>query len=539
MSKNQNIVCYCNELEKFYFSPTFILGYDFSDFLNMYAFISVSPDTPEGDFLLQEKKSSVTYVKKVMKNIIFMKKIDINDLSPVAERIDWTNNTFYDAFDPELNMSERDSEGKLIRKFYVRNKYDQIFKCLWNNVNKTDTYSVSSIVNSNSYYSINHSGPSFDVGSYITIQDSDPNEYNVKLKVNDSALGVANVSSGIERFNLNVTSGYSANAIIKQTILTSEEPYFDVGTFDESYIITTADGYKWKYIFTLNKQSKSKFFDYEWMPVPVQANFKNPLNTTSGFGSIDVINVVDGGSGYENGTNTVNVIISGDGKGASAEAYVANNSIQQVIVTNPGYDYISANVSITPSSGYSGSGAEVVPNISIIGGHGINFVRDLFCRNIMITGSFIESENGKLATDISFNQVGIMYNPYLVSDLTNQANSSYIDCTTEIILSPGDQQFSYGETIYQGTSLPENVYSARVVSYNVANNSLKVINTSGDIQLNYEIIGNTSNVKRVVRQENKPSYVTNSGNLFYLENRTEIERNQLGTEQIRILVKYN
>lgn len=70
--------------------------------------------------------------KKFMKNIIAAKLINSKDISPVAERIDWTEGTVYDYFDDYVDMFERDANGFLIRHFYVRNKYDQVFKCLWN-----------------------------------------------------------------------------------------------------------------------------------------------------------------------------------------------------------------------------------------------------------------------------------------------------------------------------------------------------------------------------------------------------------------------
>lgn len=537
---SKNIVCYCSELEKFYFSPTFSLDFDSSDFLNIYVFIGISPDTEIGEASVTSTIPSPLYVKKTLKNIIYLKKINVNNISPVAERIDWKQNTFYDSYDHKKDMSERDSEGKLINKFYVKNKYDQVFKCLWNNVNSSNAFSISSVENNETYYTINHEGGTFEVGSYITILKSDPIEYNGTYKVISSSFGTANVSYGTSgSYIITTTKDYVANATIKQTALSTTEPYFDVGTFDKEFIVTTPEGYKWKYIYTLNKSSKLKFYDSSWMPVPVQANYKTPDYTVSGWGSIDTINVINGGSGYENGTNTVNVIISGDGNYASAQAYVANNTIQDIIMVNKGTNYITANVSIVPVSGFGGSGAEVDVSISPIGGHGLNFIRDLYCRNVMINGSFDDSEEGRLPTDIIYNQVGVLYNPYKYDNIYEIANSSYIDCMTDILLSPEEESFDYGEIIYQGTSLEESTFNARVVSYDSGNSVIKVVNTNGTIKENFEILGNDSGSRRVVKQINTPLFVPNSGNLFYLENKPEINRSALSSEQIRILIKYS
>lgn len=540
MDINKNIVCYCTELEKFYFTPNFVMDYDATDFANMYMFIGVAPDSEQGIPTEPGIISSPTYIKKVFKNMIYMKKINVNDISPVAERIDWKANTFYDSYDHTLNMSGRDENGKLIRKFYVRNKYDQVFKCLWNNVNSQNTFSISSLTNNSSYYTIEHSGGTFEPGSYITIQNSDPTEYNGTYVIINSSFGIANVAYGASgSYIITTDKEYVANASVKQASLSIEEPYFDVGTFDKGAIVKPSDGYKWKYLYTINKASKLKFFDSEWMPVPVQTNFYNPNYTVSGWGSIDVINVINGGSGFENGANTVSVLVSGDGIGVEAEAYVVDNKIQDIIVTNPGYDYISANVSLIPVSGYGGSGAEVVASISPNGGHGLNILRDLYTRNIMVNISFVEGENGTLPTDLSFNQIGILYNPFVYSDIYNIANSSYIDCTTEIVLSPGEDLFTYGETIFQGVSFDERNFSARVVSYDPTNFSLRVINTEGTVETNFQVLGHSSGARRVVRQINTSAFVPNSGNMFYLENKPEIDRSPLGTDQLRILIRYS
>ena len=53
-------------------------------------------------------------------------------MCPVIERIDWTANTIYSQYSSETNMFLLDSEHKLQKKFYVKNSYDQVFKCLSN-----------------------------------------------------------------------------------------------------------------------------------------------------------------------------------------------------------------------------------------------------------------------------------------------------------------------------------------------------------------------------------------------------------------------
>jgi len=63
-------------------------------------------------------------------------------------------------------------------------------------------------------------------------------------------------------------------------------------------IITTTDGYRWKYMYTIPVGSVLKFFSNEYMPVlsdiAVQAESAN--------GEIDTVVIASAGAGYNNGT---------------------------------------------------------------------------------------------------------------------------------------------------------------------------------------------------------------------------------------------
>mgnify|MGYP003349657511 CR=1 FL=1 len=153
INKGKNIICYSTQVETFYFSPVLLLDDNLhkGDYLNMYAFLAYDPNIGTNlDYIVPE--NTPTYAKEIHKNIIYLKKINLSDISAVAERIDWKANTFYDAYSHLTQMSKLDSSGKLIKKFYVKNKYDQVFKCLWNNINVANTYTISNIINNTTYY---------------------------------------------------------------------------------------------------------------------------------------------------------------------------------------------------------------------------------------------------------------------------------------------------------------------------------------------------------------------------------------------------
>jgi hypothetical protein len=73
------------------------------------------------------------YIKKTFKNMFYVKQLTSKNISPVVPRSDWTSGTVYTPYDDNIDMFTLNSNGVLTPNFYVRNTYDQIFKCIWNN----------------------------------------------------------------------------------------------------------------------------------------------------------------------------------------------------------------------------------------------------------------------------------------------------------------------------------------------------------------------------------------------------------------------
>jgi hypothetical protein len=76
----------------------------------------------------QDQKS----IKKIFKNIFAVKKLTTNDISPVIPRVDWTSGVVYDYYSDDVDIFEKDTNGNNVYNYYVKNRYDQVFKCLWN-----------------------------------------------------------------------------------------------------------------------------------------------------------------------------------------------------------------------------------------------------------------------------------------------------------------------------------------------------------------------------------------------------------------------
>ena len=392
-------------------------------------------------------------IKQVYKNMFIVKKIKTNDISPVIQRIDWTSGVMYNCFLDDVDMFAKDANGYILYNFYVKNKYDQVFKCLWNNNDEPSTV----------------------------------------------------------------------------------EPYFEPGTYTANKMFQGEDGYKWKFMYTIDTGLKLKFMDREWMPVAFGTNTPNPLITSAGVGSIDVINVSEGGSGYDPGNSVVNIVITGDGTGAAATANVQNGVIHDVIVTNPGGNY--SYVSVAVESGF-GNGCTLAASTSPVGGHGFDPVSELGCDHVMLTCEFEGTENGLLPTDIDFHQLGIIINPTTKQYNPVYANGVAYSTTTDIIVAAGsDIGFQMDEIVYQGP-INNPTFTATVLYFNLSTNLIKLINTKGVPVINSPIFGQTTTSTRTVLSYSLPNFAIHSGYLAYIENRSSVQRSDDGIEQLKFVLGF-
>jgi hypothetical protein len=448
------------EVLQYYYTP----GGTSTNLTTLYGFIgNVTPwDNPDNPPEFEETEKNI---KQVFKNIIAAKLVTSADISPVIERIDWESGAVYDCYMDDENMFAVGADGFLIKRFYVRNRFDQVFKCLWNNNNAPTTV----------------------------------------------------------------------------------EPQFLPGTFDNSFLVTTADGHKWKYMYSLDSGLKQKFFDTDWMPVSIGSNIPNPVETFAGSGSIEVVNIETVGQGYTSGG--VTITISGDGQYANATALVNGAGyLYDVSVSNTGQNYTYSTVTITPSAGYSTPNVEAmaVAPTSPIGGHGFDPLSELGCSRVMVALEFAENENGLVPTDMTFYQIGLLLDPIsqesMAQSPTTLANNAVYDATTQLFVSAGTGSYTPGQTIYQGANQSTATFIGKIASFDALSNVVRVINITGTPTINDALIqdsnGSIAGAIRTLLSVVEPDFITLSGYMAYIENREAITRSPDGTEQFRIVLSF-
>ena len=181
-----------------------------------------------------------------------------------------------------------------------------------------------------------------------------------------------------------------------------------------------ADGYVWKYLYTISTADANSFLTANFMPVKLidSAAATDPYfgqYTTQNAatpGQITGYRVINGGTGFATAP-TLSVV--GNGTGAKAHAIIAANAIVAVEIGDSvgdtylnqamGSDYKEAYVKITGS----GTGAEVVPIFSD-NGIGKDPTTDLRSTSIMFNIKPEGNVEGKWVVDNDYRQVALLKN---------------------------------------------------------------------------------------------------------------------------------
>jgi hypothetical protein len=319
-----------------------------------------------------------------------------------------------------------------------------------------------------------------------------------------------------------------------------EEPYFIPGHYnvDLNVFYTEVDGYTWKYMYTLPMAKIQKFLDEKWMPV-LLSDQPDVYSEAEGCGGIEVIAVLDGGSGYNSvrEPSISSAIIMGDGTGAAATVQVNNttNTISRIVVTNPGKNYTYANVAINSTLG---SGFKHVPLISSIGGNGSDVMSELGCDRIFVIGAFDETDT-EIPNDLEIRQYGLISGIVSTESYPNHERSDTILAATTINVSPGSGTYERGEIVYQSTSSYANAYfSATCVDYNSTFNRLILSNVKGSYTIGASLSGKNTGTSRKILTATVSNIIKYSGRIMYVDNIEEVKRAEDSIELFKLLLKF-
>ena len=307
--------------------------------------------------------------------------------------------------------------------------------------------------------------------------------------------------------------------------------------------ITTADGYIWKYMYTVSAADALKFLSTDFMPVryvtadpgagqPYKAQFDTAAAAVAG--QIKQIKITNAGSGY---SSAPTITITGDGASATATATVSGGNITAITITNPGTNYTQASIAVTGGGGSSGA---VKAIISPPGGHSSSAVDELGGFYVMNNVRLEYADgSGDFPVSNDYRRIGLIRDPFN-HGTTTVSSATTLSATKSLTFQSGGLSgtFATDETITGGSSSA----SAKVIDWNASTRVLRYyqdINTGFTAFTGSETVsGGTSSASGTVSALNNPEVAVDSGDIMYIEHRRPINRASDQIEDIKLVIEF-
>jgi len=322
-------------------------------------------------------------------------------------------------------------------------------------------------------------------------------------------------------------------------------------------ILSTADGYKWKYMYTLSASQQANFLSTDFMAVATNST----VSSAAVDGAINVIKIKTAGSGGTDGTHT-GIAIRGDGSGGVCSVTVTSGAVTAVTVTSPGTGYTFGTVSnaqIVAAGATSLVGAELDVIIEPKGGHGFNAIEELGGFYVMLNTSLegTESANtGDVTVANDFRKISLIRDPDAGG---SAASATTLRATKAINLTGVSGTFTADEEINQASTGAV----GKVVEWDSVNSILYYIQTKFNDE-GVDSNGNqtafsgtnavtgqsssasgtptttTSTINNVsfTSGYSSPEIDHDTGDILYIENRAPITRAADQTENIKLIIEF-
>ena len=321
-------------------------------------------------------------------------------------------------------------------------------------------------------------------------------------------------------------------------------------------VLTTSDGYKWKYMYTLSASQQANFLSTDFMAVATNST----VSSAAVDGAINICKIKTAGSGGSDGTHT-GIAIRGDGTGGIVSVTVASGAVTAVTVTTPGTGYTFATISnaqIVAAGATSLSGAEIDVIIEPKGGHGKNAIEELGGFYVMMNTSLEGTESGNsgdLTVANDFRKITLIRDPNAGGSV---ATATTLRATKAINLSGVSGSYVVDEKITQASTGAV----GKVVEWDSTNSILYYIQTRHtnegiDTNGNQTAFSGTNIVSGAGGATGTPTTSTStidsvsftsgysaseidhdSGDILYIENRAPITRAADQTENIKLVIEF-
>lgn len=315
--------------------------------------------------------------------------------------------------------------------------------------------------------------------------------------------------------------------------------------------VAEADGYEWKYMYTLAVADSEKFLTTSYLPVKTvsedfvddaaaeaaltEADYAQYLNQKASRNSataagIERIEITDGGSGY---TSAPTITITGDGTGATATCTISGGAVNSITITNKGTDYSVAHIAF--SSGDATARCVIAPP----SGHGTDPVAELGAFFVGVNATLDGNEGQDITVDNDFRQITLIKNPKLSGTVITSSSINplrYLDITSAGITGTIEAD----EVLTGGTS------NAKVMVTNVDVTNGKIYYTqnfktgygvfTGGETVTSSINGGTAVLEATPSVNGEMDLQT--GEILFLENRENINRSTSQIEDLKLIIEF-
>ena len=322
------------------------------------------------------------------------------------------------------------------------------------------------------------------------------------------------------------------------------------GTTNISF--TTADGYAWKFLYSIGTLDAAAFKSANFIPVKLQGatDGSSPAtdveqlavqNAAIAGRQIVGFSIDAAGTGY---TSNPTVAITGNGTGAAASAVQSGGSLVTITIDDSastlkmgtGYDYASIAI-----SGGGGSGATGTAIFGPKAGFGADPTDDLRARAIMFNAKPVGTEEGEFIVGNSFRQIGLIRNP---TDSAGDAFTASDGNALRRLAMPTISSAFTQRTIMTGTTSGAKAFvnktdsdeiwyhQTEATGFTQFQEAEAVTDTSGGAGVT-QAAGTDADSDAYI----EPKVDKYSGDLMYIENRAAVTRAADQTEDIKVIIE--
>lgn len=492
-----------------------------------------TPETP---------RDSQYYQSEYRHDMLFVKRIQASDAVLLAPRYDWVSGTVYDQYDDEYADNHPAYSGATNlaeAKFFVVTDEFNVYKCIENNndaqstVKPTSTGTDSFILDDGYTWKF-----MFQIGSADRTKFLNVNYIPVR-KVSGAGNPAFDVNGELD--SITVTAGGSGYTSAPTVVIEGDgigavaTATLSGNVVDSITITSEGRGYSFAFI-KLTGGGGTGATATAALGSTETPSLQSSVEAAAVKGTLDRIVVTNGGVDYVEGDVTITV--KGDGTGATASASVNEaGTITSVSVTNPGSGYTFVELEIGQTVG-SGTSASLRPVVAPNSGHGGNPPRELFAKNVGVTVSFTSDEND-IIVDNEFRQVGIIKNMHNYEETGSFISSVGTPCHVVTVSSANVSKFNLDDRVKTDDGGEFSVIQIIDTTGNGTKDTIYLLEKFPGISASSTFTNSTTgDTGMTINSLTNPEISNHSGEILYIDNRRPITRDENQVETLKVVFNF-